>query len=93
MKKFIFLLASLILTGFTVNAATSNTDFASTTYNRGYGNSFIFVEDGIEFSVFPDGQFDFNILRGNSRLNVSVGSPKLNVSKPEPKHKPDQNSA
>ncbi len=28
-------------------------------HNRGYGNTFIFVEQNIEFSIFPDGQFDF----------------------------------
>mgnify|MGYP001170113120 FL=1 len=80
MKKFIFIVAGLILTGFAVNADTTNTDFTNTFNNRGYGNAFIFVEDGIEFSVFPDGQFDFNLLRGNSRLNVSIGSPNVNIS-------------
>ncbi|WMI64730.1 hypothetical protein RBH94_11740 [Aestuariibaculum sp. YM273] len=82
MKKFIFLLAGLALTGFTMHATTTtNTEQVETTmYNRGYGNSFIFVENGIEFSVFRDGQFDFNILGNNSQLNVSVGSPNFNIS-------------
>lgn len=31
--------------------------------NAYYGNSFIFVEDGITFSVYPDGEFDFYIDR------------------------------
>ena len=71
MKKFIFLLAGLVLTGFTVNATTTNIEAnanAVATYYGGYGNSFIFNVDGIEFSVFRDGQFDFNILRNNSRF-------------------------
>ncbi|MFT4525596.1 MAG: hypothetical protein ACI9FU_000155 [Granulosicoccus sp.] len=28
---------------------------------NGYGNSFVFNEDGITFSVYPDGEFDFYI--------------------------------
>ena len=27
--------------------------------NRGYGETFIFYEGGVEFAIFPDGQFDF----------------------------------
>ena len=70
MKKYIFLLAGFIFTGFAVNAATTNSENTTTIINNGYGNSFIFVEDGIEFSVFPDGHFDFNIVRNNSNFNV-----------------------
>ena len=81
MKKFIFLFTALILTGFTVNADTTNADTNTTyTFYRGYGNSFIFVEGGIEFSIFRDGQFDFNLLRNNSRLNVSIGTRNTNIS-------------
>jgi len=81
MKKFIFLLAGLVLTGFTVNAtAIANEANATATYYGGYGNSFIFVEDGIEFSVFRDGQFDFNVIRNNSRLGVNIGSPNVSIS-------------
>ena len=81
MKKFIFFLTGLILTGFTVNAAATNTESNTiTTFYRGYGNLFIFVEGGIEFSVFRDGQFDFNMLRNNSNLNISIGSPNARIS-------------
>lgn len=81
MKKIIFLIAGLVLTGFTATATTTEKiSFKESTFSRGYGNSFIFVEDGIEFSIFRDGQFDFNILRNNSRLNVSIGSPNVNIS-------------
>ena len=83
MKKLIFIFAGLILSSFNLNATTSvthkeNTDISI--YNRGYSNAFIFVENGIEFSVFRDGQFDFNLLRNNSRLNVSIGTPNVNIS-------------
>ena len=80
MKKFIFLIAALILGGFTATAATTNLDNSSvSTFNRGYGNSFIFVEGGIEFSVFPDGQFDFNILRHQPDLSISLRSRNSNI--------------
>ena len=65
MKKYILILASFFLTGATAFATTSTTTADeinhSNRFNRGYGNSFIFIEQGIEFAVFPDGQFDFNV--------------------------------
>ena len=54
--------------------------FASAPFSvRNYSNAFIFNERGIEFAVFPDGQFDFNILnrRGGvfsgNQIDVNVG--------------------
>ncbi len=73
MKKFILLFSALILSGFTVNADTNNTrqiqhqHLLMVTVILSY-----LLKDGIEFSVFRDGQFDFNILN-NSRLNVYIG--------------------
>ncbi|WP_027136489.1 hypothetical protein [Gaetbulibacter saemankumensis] len=81
MRKIMFLLVAFALNSFILNATSViESSQVSTTYNRGYGNSFIFLEGGIEFSVFPDGQFDFNILRNNSNLSVSIGTPNVNVS-------------
>lgn len=41
----------------------------------GYNNSFIFVENGITFSVYPDGEFDFYIdQRNNINANVNFGN-------------------
>ena len=64
MKKILLILAGFLLVGGSAFAATATT--ATTTdhlnrYYRGYGNSFIFEEQGIEFAIFPDGQFDFNV--------------------------------
>lgn len=43
--------------------AASFTSYANnSTRDINYSNAFIFNEQGIEFAVFPDGQFDFNIL-------------------------------
>ena len=57
--------------------------FASTTtstYNRyynDYGNSFTFVENGVTFSVFQNGEFDFYI---NQRNNFNVGYRNKNIN-------------
>jgi hypothetical protein len=60
MRKLMFLITGFLLTGLTVHATNDNTNNLSiSTYFGGYGNNFIFVENGIEFSIFPDGQFDF----------------------------------
>ena len=70
--KRILILAGLIFAGLTASATTTNNTINTSTYINGYGNSFIFVEGGIEFSVFRDGQFDFNILGNRSNVNVSL---------------------
>ncbi|RMZ50726.1 hypothetical protein EB822_06900 [Flavobacteriaceae bacterium PRS1] len=71
MKKLLFLFVGIVLTGFTVNA---------TNFVRGYGNSFIFVEQGIEFAVFPDGQFDFNVNRYGPDFGVQANFGNVNIS-------------
>ncbi|WP_338733747.1 hypothetical protein [Mangrovimonas cancribranchiae] len=81
MKKLIHLFTVLLLTGVTVNATTSlNENNAKATNFRGYGNSFIFVEGGIEFSIFPDGQFDFYMPQYGPNVNVAINTPGLNIS-------------
>lgn len=47
-------------------------------YANNYGNSFIFNEGGIEFSIFEDGQFDFYI--PNSTVTYGYNSPYVNIS-------------
>ncbi|MEO8933725.1 MAG: hypothetical protein ABI295_05410 [Xanthomarina sp.] len=80
MKKIIFLLTALILGGLSVSATTAieanHVDHSATV--RGYGNSFIFVENGIEFSIFPDGQFDFYM--PSYGPNVNVYGPGVSIS-------------
>lgn len=60
MKKLGTFIAVFLLMGVTA-FATTTTKSGTHSYDRGYGNSFIFVENGVEFAVFPDGQFDFNV--------------------------------
>lgn len=82
MKKLLFLFASLVLVNTTAIAKT-NTDEAKTSIMsnvRGYGNSFIFNEAGIEFSVFADGQFDFFIPNYGPDVSVGFNSPGFALS-------------
>lgn len=85
MKKLAFLLAGFLFTGLTVQATPIDSKLAEITsaesnYVRGYGKNFIFLEGGIEFSVFPDGQFDFNMSRHHSNFNVSINTPGTSIS-------------
>ena len=57
MKK-VYLLFALLVVGLSAKAAPD----AATDYRTpfGYGDAFIFNEGGIEFAVFPNGEFDFH---------------------------------
>ena len=63
MKKITFLVASIFLIGSGVANATEKNNFS---HERGMpvdvrnAEPIVFTERGIEFFVFPDGQFDFN---------------------------------
>ncbi|NQZ43385.1 MAG: hypothetical protein HRT65_03690 [Flavobacteriaceae bacterium] len=67
MKKLVLLVAALVFGVSGTKAATAES-VAVSMYR--YGNSFIFNESGITFSVYPDGEFDFYI---DNRVNVGVG--------------------
>jgi len=77
MKKLVLLMTVLFFGGTTSVLATNNT---SNNFVRGYGNSFIFVENGIEFSVFPDGQFDFYMQNYGPNVSVGVNTPGVSIS-------------
>lgn len=71
MKKLLITLSVAIYSSFS---------FANAPFSvRNYSNAFIFNERGIEFAVFPDGQFDFNVLNrqgrvfGGNQIGVNVG--------------------
>lgn len=70
MKHFVFLFAALMLgVGNSRAKASENKVAAATLF--GYSNSFIFAENGITFSVYPDGEFDFYM---DSRVQAGVHS-------------------
>lgn len=71
--KNLFTLATVFLVlSFSAQAKINNqNDYIVT---NGYGTSYIFTEQNIEFSVFPDGQFDFAYVGGFNGEAVCVNS-------------------
>lgn len=82
MKQILAIFTAILFTGFTANANPTTTldDINTNTASRGYGNSFIFVEQGVEFSIFPDGQFDFYMSNYGPNVNVSVNHGNTSIS-------------
>lgn len=74
MKKLVLIIAAVFFGTAMTKAATIEDKVATVNYR--YGNSFIFVENGVTFSVYPDGEFDFYI---DNRVNVGVGARVGNV--------------
>ncbi len=70
MKKFILLSVATLLTGIGLHANT-------TKYNT-INKPFVFIESGIEFAVFKDGQFDFNVIQPN--VGVHINTRNINFS-------------
>lgn len=62
--------------GTTATFATTADDKVAERNAYRYNNSFIFLEDGITFAVYPDGEFDFYIDNriGRNRRNVTFNS-------------------
>ena len=90
MKKITFLVASIFILGSSVASATEKIDFSGQRKSLvDYRNDdpIVFVERGIEFYVFPDGQLDFNTRptssssdmyyrsKGNNGVNKTYGAP------------------
>ena len=70
MKKLYFFLAFFSL-AFVAKASEATSE---NLLPRGYGETFIFIEGGVEFAIFPDGQFDFHFdprrkVHRNIRIN------------------------
>lgn len=61
MKNLVLIFTAMILGTSGVFATGINEDKVATRNAYRYDNSFIFVENGITFSVYPDGEFDFYI--------------------------------
>lgn len=74
MRKITFLI--LIMVGVSVSSTRL---FASTPYAHS-SEAVIFVEGGVEFAVYPDGQFDFFYNPKRNGYNINVVSPNVNIS-------------
>ena len=74
MKTFVSILSALLLsTSASLAATTDHTTETNSIVT--IGNPYIFVENGITFSVYPDGEFDFYIDdRVNLGANVNFGN-------------------
>lgn len=79
MKNLVPIFAFLFI-GWSISASENSNSVTSTNFNN-YNDSFIFVEGGVEFAVYPNGEFDFyfnpDFRRGNS---VHISSPNVNIS-------------
>lgn len=69
MKNAIFLFVTFVLVSFGAMASTNNANNTSYSYNE-YEDSFTFVERGVTFAIFQNGEFDFYI---NPRNGLHVG--------------------
>lgn len=77
MKKTL-LIFGIIFLGLTTSVFSSGQNM---TMNRGYdGSAFIFVEENVEFSVFPDGQFDFMYVGPQKSSGFTITTPNVNIS-------------
>jgi len=72
MKKLFLTLVTLSVFGTLAASAVSN-------HSR-TGNSFVFNEQGIEFAIFKDGQFDFNVLRQRQNFVQFSNHNGINIS-------------
>ena len=80
MKKVTALVLGLFL--ISISAKATNDALTTYSYNAYDGKSYIFIEGGVEFSVFPDGQFDF-VYVGNDNgdsVNINLNTPGVSVS-------------
>ena len=89
MKKITFLVASIFLFGGSVASATEKIDFSvqrKSLVDFRNDDPIVFLERGIEFYVFPDGQLDFNTrptsngnmyyrTKGKNDVNKTYGAP------------------
>lgn len=76
MKNFTLILA-LLFVGVSASASSAKVNFPP----NNYGEAFIFVEGGVEFAVYPNGEFDFYY--NPQFINTSVrhiSSPNQNIS-------------
>lgn len=67
MKKFVSIITTLLFG--TIVATAALTEDKVNTVNFMNGNAFIFNENGVTFSVYPDGEFDFYI---DNRVGVGA---------------------
>lgn len=78
MKKLIYLFTAALIT--VTSTATTSRPAVSINNTRNSGDRYLFVEGGIEFSVYPDGEFDFVVPQLINDLHISVNNGPVNIS-------------
>mgnify|MGYP000542205758 CR=1 FL=1 len=89
----LFILTLILLTPIKANTNEISTSELGVNIKRSYGNSISFVERGVEFHVFLNGDFDFNVIirsflynSSESYLSAMVGGAITAKSNPEQEH-------
>jgi hypothetical protein len=77
MKSKLFLIVAFLITSFSIKATTNGTEYR---YYNENGDKFTFVERGITFAVFQNGEFDFYLNQRNSGINIGYRSRNVNIS-------------
>ncbi len=77
MKHLAFLFIAMLTLGSSYAAEETSTTVRNNVYD---GSKYIFLENGIEFSVFPDGEFDFYIPELVEGVSLSVNAGPVGIS-------------
>ena len=80
MKKRFLLVAIIALSAISMQTSKVYATNSTTTIYNSNDNSMTFVEDGITFSVFENGEFDFYINSLGNAVGVSYESPGVSIS-------------
>jgi hypothetical protein len=80
MKNRILLIVAIALSAISLQTSKTYANGISATVYNSNDNSMTFVEDGITFSIFENGEFDFFINELGNGLGVSYESPGVSIS-------------
>ncbi len=78
MKTFIYIFIALVTGTSAIHANRETVSNSSLDYYN--GQRYIFMEGGIEFSVYPDGEFDFVVPQVITSLNINLNTGPANIS-------------
>jgi hypothetical protein len=80
MKNRILLIVAIALSAISLQTSKTYANGISATVYNSNDNSMTFVEDGITFSIFENGEFDFFINELGNGLGVSYETPGVSIS-------------
>ncbi|WP_051908138.1 hypothetical protein [Flavimarina sp. Hel_I_48] len=78
MKNLLFFFITVFT--FTSQASMASVNHSDNPYSRYNGQRYLFNEGGIEFSVYPDGEFDFVVPQAVNNLQLNLNNSALNIS-------------